>query len=89
MCSCLKPFMEDKTILLFFFFYVGVLHALLLLHPERSAAVHKASCNPTDDNLTTYSGLVCVCVCVLGQALLLKIKLTVGFLLNYHTAYFH
>lgn len=77
--------MEDRTRLFFFFFSCRCVHALFLLHPEQSAAVHKASCNPTDDNLTTYGGLVCV----LGQALLLKIKLTVGFLLNYRTAYFH
>lgn len=51
-----------------------------LLHPEQSAAVHKASCYPRDRQL---NDLLKACVSSVRHAFLLKINPTVSFLVNY------
>lgn len=53
---------------------------LFLLHPEQSAAVHKASCYPRDGRLNES---LKACVSSVRRAVLLKINLNIGFLLNY------
>lgn len=51
-----------------------------LLHPEQSAAVHKASCYPRDRQL---NDLLKACVSSVRHAFLLKINPTVSVLVNY------
>lgn len=88
--GCMKPFIAEKMILHLkkkqkkgktnYHPFCVCVCLLFLLHPEQSAAVHKASCYPRDGRLNES---LKACVSSVRRAVLLKINLNIGFLLNY------
>lgn len=69
---------SERSLLSFFFLRLCVC-VLFLLHPEQSAAVHKASCYPRDRQLNDS---LKPCVSSVRHTVLLKINLSVSFPLS-------